>query len=159
MEINVYQPKLLLMLVTKADLYALEEKMDLLTSLLGKIDTNFEDQIKKILDYISFDALTQDFLKLNLKLNNQADLENYLNLVKQEMQNIKYLKLTLAITPTRELVEEIYFWAAKNIGTQTLIDLTTDASLIAGGLIEYEGKYKDYSMKSKLGNYFNANPN
>jgi F0F1-type ATP synthase delta subunit len=85
-------------------------------------------------------------------------LEKYLNLIKEKVQSFKFLKLTLAINPSEELVETISYWITKNIGQMVLIDLNFDKSIIAGGLIEFEGKYKDFSIKSKLEKYFKINP-
>jgi F0F1-type ATP synthase delta subunit len=158
MEKSNDQPKLLSLIKTKAELFDLEEKMEMLSSLLGKINTNYEVQIKAVLDYDSFNALIKDFQDLNLKLNNQADLEKYLILIKARMQNFKFLKLTLAINASEELVETITYWITNNIGEMILIDLNFDKSIIAGGMIEFEGKYKDFSIKSKLEKFFNSNP-
>jgi len=158
MEISNNQLKILSALITKTDLFDLEEKIEILTSLLGKIDTNYEAQIKAVLDNDSYDALTKDFQDLNLKLNSSTDLEKYLNLIKEKVQSFKFLKLTLAINASEELVETISYWITKNIGQMVLIDLNFDKSIIAGGLIEYEGKYKDFSIKSKLEKYFKINP-
>jgi F0F1-type ATP synthase delta subunit len=158
MEKSNNQLKILSALITKTDLFDLEEKIEILTSLLGKIDTNYEAQIKAVLDNDSYDALTKDFQDLNLKLNSSTDLEKYLNLIKEKVQSFKFLKLTLAINASEELVETISYWITKNIGQMVLIDLNFDKSIIAGGLIEYEGKYKDFSIKSKLEKYFKINP-
>jgi F0F1-type ATP synthase delta subunit len=158
MENLSYKSILMSLITTAEELNDLLDKLDKLSTLLGKIDTNFEPQIKQILDFDKFNAFITDFGNLHLKPNSQSDLGNYIEFIKKKIENLKVLKFTLAIDPSQELVDEIYYWIGKNIGENIILDLNTDKTIIAGGIVEFQGKFKDYSLKRKLDIFFAANP-
>lgn len=153
------QLKILEYLQTRSDLVALEEKLNILSDTFGKVTTNHEQVIKETLDFITFNKLNEDFQMLNLNLNSQEDFENYLELIQRKLTQLKVLKITTAIVPTKETVDEIFYWAQNALSKSILLDLNTDPTLIGGIIVEYQGKYKDYSFKKKLENFFSTNPN
>ena len=153
-----YKSRLLSLLTTIDDLSDLEDKIDRLSTLLGRIDTNFEPKIKEILDFNKFNAFLEDFQNLHLKPNSQTDLSNYIDFIKGKIQHLKFLKLTIAVNPSKELVDEIFYWINKNVGEDIILDLDIDKTIIAGGVVEFEGRFKDYSVKRKLDSFFTANP-
>ncbi len=154
-----YRSRLMSLLTTREDVYALEEKLENLYTLIGKVNTTLEPKIKDILDYNTFNAFLEDFKNLRLQPNNQTDLENYIDFIKKKIEKINYLKLTLAITPSKELIDEIFYWINKNIGQDVVLDLTVDKRLIAGSIIEYGGRFKNYSIQAKLDAFWAKNPN
>jgi F0F1-type ATP synthase delta subunit len=158
MDTNFYKLRILSLLKTKAESVALAETIESLSDVFGKIEESYEQQITKVLDYQTLALVKEDCQNLNLSLSKQSDLETYINLVKQAVGNLKTLKLTLALSPSQELIDEIYSWINQNLSPDIIIDIKVEQSLIAGSLIEFEGKYKDLSIRTKLETYFSANP-
>lgn len=156
---TAHKLKILESLQTKADLINLEEKLNILSDVFGKISTNYEQTIKQNLDFITFNKLKEDFQILNFSLNSQANLETYLNQVEEAIKKIKILKLTVATAPTQATIDEIYYWINNTLGLDVLLDLSINSSIIGGLLIEFDGKYKDYSLKPKLDDFLEANLN
>lgn len=72
-----------------------------------------------------------------------ADLENYL-------KKARPLIIYLAFNPSDELVSQIGLYLRKNSQHQ-IFDLKVDPNLVAGAALSYNGIYKDYSLRAKIG--------
>ncbi|HEV2339959.1 MAG TPA: F0F1 ATP synthase subunit delta [Patescibacteria group bacterium] len=59
--------------------------------------------------------------------------------------------ITLAFHPTEKQLASIRDWFTEEIHQPVQLDITIDTNLIAGAIIEYNGKHKDYTIAKKLG--------
>lgn len=86
--------------------------------------------------------------------------EETLQLLKEKLENLIYLNLTIAFEPTMEVVGRINTWVKQNVGPEVAMDITTDARILGGAIIEYKGKIAKLTLASSLDQYFtNANVN
>jgi F0F1-type ATP synthase delta subunit len=69
---------------------------------------------------------------------------------KSEIENLRYLNLTLAYEPTRVNINTFSAWVKKNVGENVVLDINVDPAIIAGAQIVWNGKYKNYSQSDTV---------
>ncbi len=74
----------------------------------------------------------------------------FLTDLRNNIKNMPVVYLSIACETTDDMVKEISNWFVEHYGTQVLVDLKCDKSLIAGAVITFDGKEKDFSLKKKL---------
>ncbi|GEM_PF-2275223 len=87
-------------------------------------------------------------LKRNL-LANDASLDvrkEYLEGLQNALQKLQVLSLEIAFDPTEETITTLINWVRKNIGSTVIMDISLDRTLLAGGRISYEGRYKEINL-------------
>ncbi len=67
--------------------------------------------------------------------------------VREWLQGLRVLKLTVAWKPNGETVEEWDKWVRQNVGEDVILEIRVDASVVAGAIVEFGGKYEDLSAK------------
>lgn len=118
-------------LKTVNDVDILKEEIDILMDGLYKSDFK-KNMLSKIRsNMIGFLPQDEEGLSKLLKL----------------LGELKILKLTLAISPTPAMIDDISTWVKKNVGQDVVLDIKMDESIIAGAQISLDGKYGDYSLK------------
>ncbi len=125
-----------------------DEKFDLSVTLsefeiksLKRISNQYISEELKILR-----SFNKDFFSLFDKNNlnqNLKELENHINATKTI---IIYVPFDM---PDSEL-ERLGVWVKKNLGSQTIFELSFDPSLIGGCALSYNGIFKDYSLRQKI---------
>jgi len=80
----------------------------------------------------------------------RKDLSGKLKKVTKEIDSIDPVKMTLAFTPSTELLKKIeeQFLADKN--EKAILDITVNSQIIGGCILEYGGEYRDYSLVKQL---------
>lgn len=66
------------------------------------------------------------------------------------------LTLRIAVKPTKELAWKIRSWLEKNLGEKVDLDFIVEPNLIGGAIIEFRGRYGDYSVLKKISADFKA---
>jgi len=74
--------------------------------------------------------------------------------VKEKLQNLPVLSLTLAFMPDEKMIEKFSAWVKVNLTDQTILDFEIDPSLLGGALISFNGKYLDGSLFKKMEEIF-----
>lgn len=82
----------------------------------------------------------------------EANPGEYLKKIKEELTSFKTLKLTLAFEPTESNIEKFSYAVKKYLGEKVVIEFSYNPALIAGCTVIFEGRYRDFSMKS----FFNS---
>ena len=72
------------------------------------------------------------------------------------LDSLKVLELTVAIDPKGGSIERIWQWVRKNVGEGIILKFTVDRSIGAGAVLVYKGKFRNYSLKKLLDDYFEA---
>lgn len=71
----------------------------------------------------------------------------------KELKAVPQVRITLAFEPddsfTAKLNEEI----SRQIGQKVILDILVNHHIVAGIVVEFLGKYKDYSLESKVDEY------
>ena len=83
-----------------------------------------------------------------------ANLKDFLIKVQESVAAIPVLSLTLAFEPTVESMKALTDWFLLNLKKQVLFDVKVDTSIIGGALITFNGKFLDFSIKTKFDQVF-----
>lgn len=78
--------------------------------------------------------------------------KQFLNDLRTTIQNLPVIKLTLAYQPTRAQTGQIVSWLRQHYAPNLLVEVSYEPDIIAGAIIEYNGKYVDMSAVKKLDN-------
>lgn len=91
------------------------------------------------------------FLKLlrenNVSTESPASIKAFIAKVKETMQKLPTISITLAFEPTDSTLSALSDWFIINCKKQFLFDLSIDHRLITGAIIRYNGLYIDNSGK------------
>lgn len=98
--------------------------------------------------------LKDAFLKSEVTHENQAVVNKQVEELKDKLRTIRVLQLTLAFQPDEEAIVLFSDWVKKNVGTNVVIDLQFDKTIVGGALLISEGQYKDYSVRKNLSGRF-----
>jgi len=80
-----------------------------------------------------------------------SELEDFFLSLRSYLGKVPHVTLTLAFDPPESLVRLIADWFGKNLAAKTVLEIRVREEIIAGMIIEYNGKYKDYSKMGQLG--------
>lgn len=88
------------------------------------------------------------FLRENKMSNSsQENLKDFLEKLQQTIREIPVVNLNIAFEPNQETLKSILQWFSFSLNKQVILDIKVERALIAGATINYNGKFKDYSVK------------
>jgi F0F1-type ATP synthase delta subunit len=114
-----------------------ERNIPLTEKLRGKVSEDFKGFIEKL---EKENVITRDVEKNRIFFEN---LKNYLLKITQ-------IKIEVAFKPSRRFIEKISLWLEKNFGEKIIVDLYFNPEIVGGAIIEYKGKYLNYSLAKKI---------
>jgi F0F1-type ATP synthase delta subunit len=135
---------------TKAESVDFATRLQEISKQIYETDFNLENSL------LSHFGIQKKDKFLSLVRNNEINLEKnsiLMDFIKQVLEKISTLptvSLTLAFEPQKDTLHALSEWFILNINHQVLLDINIDPKLIAGAAINFNGKYKDYSAKSKF---------
>ncbi len=77
-------------------------------------------------------------------------LKEFFALLSEKVTSLPVLALTLAFEPSDTVLQAISQWFLLNAKKQVLMDIQIDRSLIAGATLTFNGKFKDYSIRTQF---------
>lgn len=66
------------------------------------------------------------------------------------LTDLDKITLTMAFEPSLDFQKEVVLWLNKNLGKKVVAEFVVEEGIIGGLIIEYMGKYKDYSKASEV---------
>jgi F0F1-type ATP synthase delta subunit len=130
-----------------------------ITEVISSLDKILSELFKKqrttsdILDKSAPFPLSDDLRKLakehDANIEDQIQADKFFGDVREAIMNLPILTITTGISPTLEFIREINGWVIANINGFIAIDFVVDRSLIAGAIINFNGKSRDYSVKKQ----------
>lgn len=135
---------------TRSEANLLLEEIDILTKSLykigsGNLDAALESSIR---------AKTANAIKLFLGTEGHEEVFNRL---RERVNNLEYINLTLGFEPTLETLGRISNWVRQNIKDDIALDLSIDKSILGGAKIEYKGRIFNSTLLSRVDEYFKTN--
>ena len=145
------------------DVFLTEDLKDLIRQIDIVLDTIYVDDKRTLMEKLTgklpghfFDIIAGLYAKKILS-GNPKDVEEYFVSLNSYLSKIPRVILTIAFEPSNEFIKTLSFWFEKNLGKKVILDIRVREDLIAGALVEYNGKFKDYS-KAKLIPAITLNP-
>ncbi len=85
-----------------------------------------------------------------VNLESTEDVDAFMSKIRDEIQNISTLTITLSIQPKMSLIRVINDWIIHNLKQVVVLDFVVDYSLIAGAKIAFNGKISDHSITQEM---------
>ena len=134
---------------TKKDLDVILRELEKLQKSVYETDTTvFDEALSK---YVRSDVAKMIRADLNTQ---QVAKDEYFKVLDRRLRVLKPLKLTMAFEPSENFEERVHEWATKNIGEFVYIHFVYNPTVVGGALIEYEGKFHDFSLNKTLDELF-----
>jgi ATP synthase delta (OSCP) subunit len=86
----------------------------------------------------------------NVSLDSPKSLKDFLDKLQLNISNLPTLYINIAFEPTQETLELLSQWFMLNSDKQYVFDITVVPDLMAGAVLNLNGKYFDYSVKEKF---------
>lgn len=132
---------------TTDDVKVLDSSLDLLINALYKPRKEFDSILESQISSKEAGLLRKTF---NSDPENKIKTKEILKDLKEKLQNLKVLKLTLAFDPTEKIIKEISEWIKKNLGDGIVMEIEKDRTIIGGAIVVFQGIYKDYTLAKTL---------
>lgn len=114
-----------------------------------------DNKLVTLEDLYSQEELVQTQLNELFKGQNfNEDQKSSLEQALHDLSDIETVKLTIAFEPQRQFLEHLHAQLSQIIKTRFVIDYAVNSKILGGMIIEYEGKYKDFSVRKKVNKYF-----
>lgn len=85
--------------------------------------------------------------ELEMRKATQPDAGKLLADWRSEIEKLQVLNLRIAFEPNWASLTKIWQWANVNLGPGVVLDIDCDFRLIAGAIVTWKGKYRDYSFQ------------
>ncbi len=118
------------------ELTSREPEKKLSEKLEGKIDQNLEEILLKFSEQ-----------------KDTADIQEiifFLELLRNYLISIPQVKLNIALFPEEELLAKILNWFENNLGKKVILDIVVNPRIVAGAIIEYQGRISDFSLAKNI---------
>jgi F0F1-type ATP synthase delta subunit len=85
----------------------------------------------------------------------RKQMEAYLMPMLKEIKSMKEVKLTVAATPSEEIINNVKSWLSKNVSQSTVISFEVKPEIIGGVImVSPSGKYINYALSEQIDKFF-----
>lgn len=120
--------------------------LDHLQTAYFKQKQGFLDTLTKEVPFPLNDLLKKLAIENEVNLDNTAEVDSFLIRVREDIQVIPHLTLTVSVEPTMELITAINQWIIINLRKAIILDFIIDPKILGGTRIAYQGKIVDHSL-------------
>lgn len=138
------------------------EKEELISLAEKLIEETYKEKFEGVSEYSSnlskkiWEVISLEISSIGIS-NNRRKIEKYLNSLLEKTRNINSLKLTIAISPTPELITALSNWVEINLSEKIIFDIKVDPEIIGGAIITSDsGEFADFSLLRKINQIFEA---
>jgi F0F1-type ATP synthase delta subunit len=114
---------------------------------------------KEALDSISTGSaqrIAETFSNNKLDINDKDTVFAFFKTLKELIQKLKVIKLTLAFKPGQKTIENIHNYVKENMGIGYILDIEVSEDILGGAVIMFNGKYSDFSLKKSIEDAFDV---
>ncbi len=136
-----------------------KEDLDILISEIGRLMASLY-KTEKTFDMIlesGISSSTASFIERNLKNKNKEELVAQLTELAKLLKQVKTIHLTFGFEPTSEAIANIHKWLLTNMKNSYVLEINYDPKILGGIIIEYEGRFGDYSLRRQVDQYMKEN--
>lgn len=114
-----------------------EPELPLSEKIKGKVSKKFENFVKNL--------EKERIISENLKENGI-----FFERLKNFLLKIPQIKIEIAFEPSREFIEKLSSFLEENAKEKIILDLVFNPAIVGGVIVEYKGKYFDFSLAKKI---------
>lgn len=115
-------------------------------------DPAFQRELLQMPDLLR--ALFTDALNISEGTGSGTGVAERCERFKKELSSMPMVRLEIAFEPDDELVGRIVAALRRSSGRHVVLDIAVIPSLIGGCRVSYEGRYKDFSVKNVVAEFF-----
>ena len=79
-----------------------------------------------------------------------VSIAEYLKGLEKALDSLNSMRLSLAFEPSNKQLTSIHAWVTSNIGKGIILETKYNPRLAAGAIINYNGEYRDFSVRGKI---------
>ena len=139
-------------LVSTDELFNRTDQLSALKQRLAQVNVTIDNKIYQKLD----ESLQKGFEKAvekGFSPTSAAVLTEGLNEIFTYLKGLTIVKITLAFQADDSFLSSLNQEITGTVGRKTVLDVNVDPGIVGGMVVEYNGRYKDYSQVSKLEAY------
>lgn len=137
-------------IITRGDLIFYIEEINLAEKLLFKdIKIPLSERVKGEAGE-EFRNLLKDLEKKGLIFGSPVQQFSFFEEIKKELKAIPQVKLEIAFEASKDFLLTIKNRLREITLQEIILDVTRNPKLVAGAIIEYQGKYLDFSLAKKI---------
>ena len=110
-------------------------------SLSKKMEGKVSRELKKFLE-----SLEKEGVISGSRERQSAFLEK----LEKELQSLPEIRLEIAFSPGDDFLNKISQWFEKELSQKIILDLTINPKVVGGAIIEYQGKWRDFSLAKEI---------
>ncbi|HWA51565.1 MAG TPA: F0F1 ATP synthase subunit delta [Patescibacteria group bacterium] len=133
---------------TRDDVLNIENDLDLLEKSIYEEKENF--------DFVLKNKIKKTFADTISKLTEGQNKEEVIKKIKEFLEKIEFLEITIPKEPSEILIEKITNWLQKNTDHKIALDIKVDPKIIAGATFSYKGKFFDGSINKLINETLNS---
>jgi len=137
-------------LVTKSDVAKFVSQLDKLEQSLFNIHESIEMKAEEIFSHDELDAVKSLLKSQGVSFDSRELVRQFIHELVASLNGASSLNLIVAIEPTEKTLREISAWISQNNNVKVFLNLKVDPNIIGGAVIEYNGSYRDYSLKKRV---------
>ena len=92
-----------------------------------------------------------------INLENRFAVTEGLKKLREELDNLKTVRVTLSFEPSKEFVTKISNHLTDMGFSNFILDIMVDPKILGGAVLSYEGVHKDYSLLKEIPLWFEKN--
>jgi len=119
---------------------------------LYEVDFNLENSLINEFGIDKKDKFMNYLRDNKIKNSSNDELKKFLQNLQNDIRRIPVLTLNIAFEPNETTLKALIQWFLFTLNKQVLIDFIIDKKIIAGASINFNGKFKDYSVKTLFDN-------
>lgn len=135
-------------IITSTDVVKAKDKLDKLESSMFTSETDVESLLNSLLSPDEKDSLTQYCQDKKLSLENKNDLGIAVKSLQQDLEGLTEVLITFAYQPSVQSLAHFKSLLNEKVGANVVLDVNTDPSILGGAIIEYKGKFGDYTLNN-----------
>lgn len=139
---------------TKEDLLLFYKQVDQLIALLFTGSGSLEEKMDQLISTDKKKSLMVYLKETNTRTNNLVEVKEKLSEIETIGNNLPMVTVELAFEPTEAIIKTISMWFMRRLNAKVILDFKLERSIIGGAYISYNGTYRDYTLQTKINNYF-----
>jgi F0F1-type ATP synthase delta subunit len=138
------------------NLVSTREDLNLINSELDLLEAAIYETKENTFEFVLNNSISASISSLiSTLLLEKEEREVVIKKIKDNLKEIKFVELTIAVNPTEKLRTEMINLIKKSTNQRIALDIKVDPSIIGGVKIMFNGRYYDVSLKSKLDKILN----
>ena len=105
------------------------------------LTSHFSEHLASAMRKIFQDPLFKD---------NPESLRNFFHDLRNTIDRLPLLKLSIAFNPSEEMIARLHEWIQKNLGPGVVLDISYDSMMLGGVRIIFAGRYKEMTLAQMI---------